>query len=84
MHLADWHAKEGCGEGECGACAVLMDGELVDSCLVPVAQASGARIFTIEGLSGDKKLLALQETFLESGGAQCRICPPAGWFCPPP
>ena len=69
-------AKEGCGEGECGACAILMDGELVDSCLVPVAQASGARIFTIEGLSGNKKLRALQETFLEYGGAQCGICTP--------
>src|SRR5579863_2906542 len=57
-------AKEGCGEGECGACAILMDGELVDSCLVPVAQASAAKIFTIEGLSGDKKLRALQDAFL--------------------
>src|SRR5579864_3405936 len=69
-------AKEGCGEGECGACAILMDGELVDSCLVPVAQASGARIFTIEGLLGDKKLRALQDAFLECGGAQCGICTP--------
>src|SRR5579863_7010956 len=67
-------AKEGCGEGECGACAVLMDGELVDSCLVPVAQASHASIFTIEGLSRDKRLRALQEAFLECGGAQCGIC----------
>jgi carbon-monoxide dehydrogenase small subunit len=69
-------AKEGCGEGECGACAILMDGELVDSCLVPVLQASGASILTIEGLAGDKKLRAIQETFLEYGGAQCGICTP--------
>jgi carbon-monoxide dehydrogenase small subunit len=69
-------AKEGCGEGECGACAILMDGELVDSCLVPVLQATGASIFTIEGLAGDKNLRALQETFLEYGGAQCGICTP--------
>ena len=69
-------AKEGCGEGECGACAVLIDGELTDSCLVPVLQATGASIFTIEGLAGDKNLRALQETFLEYGGAQCGICTP--------
>jgi aerobic carbon-monoxide dehydrogenase small subunit len=74
--LALTGAKEGCGEGECGACAILMDGEIVDSCLIPVLQATGARIFTIEGLSGDKKLRALQETFLEYGGAQCGICTP--------
>ena len=69
-------AKEGCGEGECGACAILLDGELVDSCLIPVLQASGASILTIEGLAGDKKLRAIQETFLEYGGAQCGICTP--------
>ena len=69
-------AKEGCGEGECGACAILMDGELVDSCLVPVLQASGASILTIEGLAADKKLHAIQEAFLEYGGAQCGICTP--------
>jgi carbon-monoxide dehydrogenase small subunit len=69
-------SKEGCGEGECGACAILMDGELVDSCLIPVLQATGATIFTIEGLSGDKGLRTLQETFLEYGGAQCGICTP--------
>jgi aerobic carbon-monoxide dehydrogenase small subunit len=69
-------AKEGCGEGECGACAVLMDGELVDSCLIPVLQATGSSIFTIEGLTDDKRLRALQETFLEYGGAQCGICTP--------
>jgi carbon-monoxide dehydrogenase small subunit len=74
--LALTGAKEGCGEGECGACAILMDGEIVDSCLIPVLQATGARIFTVEGLSGDKKLRALQEAFLEHGGAQCGICTP--------
>jgi carbon-monoxide dehydrogenase small subunit len=69
-------AKEGCGEGECGACAVLMDGELVDSCLVPVLQAAGASIVTIEGLARDSRLRTLQESFLEYGGAQCGICTP--------
>lgn len=69
-------AKEGCGEGECGACAVLMDGELVNSCLIPLAQATGASIVTIEGLAGNSRLRALQDTFLEYGGAQCGICTP--------
>ena len=69
-------AKEGCGEGECGSCAVLIDGELVNSCLVPVAQAAGAAIVTIEGLAHDEKLHALQESFLHCNGAQCGICTP--------
>jgi aerobic carbon-monoxide dehydrogenase small subunit len=69
-------AKEGCGEGECGSCAVLMDGELVNSCLVPMAQAGGARITTIEGLRKDGRLHPLQESFLACGGAQCGICTP--------
>jgi carbon-monoxide dehydrogenase small subunit len=68
--------KEGCGEGECGACAVLMDGQLVDSCLVPVLQAAGSSIVTIEGLAADSRFRALRETFLEFGGAQCGICTP--------
>src|SRR5215469_9261911 len=68
--------KEGCGEGECGACAVLLDGALVNSCLVPVLQAEGARIMTIEGLSTGSRLHALQRTFLECGAAQCGICTP--------
>src|SRR5262245_11300686 len=63
--------KEGCGEGECGACTVLIDGLPVNSCLVPFAQVNGARVTTIEGL-GDKH--PLQTTFIEHGGAQCGIC----------
>src|SRR5713226_10094328 len=69
-------AKEGCGEGECGSCSVLVDGMLVNSCLIPVAQASGANIVTIEGMSAHALLLPLQEAFLECGGAQCGICTP--------
>ena len=68
--------KEGCGEGECGSCSVLMDGSLVNSCLIPVLQASGANIVTIEGLASDGHLAVLQQTFLEYGGAQCGICTP--------
>jgi aerobic carbon-monoxide dehydrogenase small subunit len=68
--------KEGCGEGECGSCSVLMNGELVNSCLIPVLQANGAAITTIEGLASDGRLTALQEAFLECGGAQCGICTP--------
>jgi aerobic carbon-monoxide dehydrogenase small subunit len=69
-------AKEGCGEGECGSCSILMDGALVNSCLVPVLQAQGAKIVTIEGLSHGPQLHALQQAFLECGGAQCGICTP--------
>ena len=68
--------KEGCGEGECGACSVLIDGELTNSCLVPVLQAEGAEITTIEGIAIDKKLHPIQQCFLENGGAQCGICTP--------
>jgi carbon-monoxide dehydrogenase small subunit len=69
-------AKEGCGEGECGSCSVLLDGMLVNSCLVPVAQASGSSIDTIEGISAHALMHPLQEAFLECGGAQCGICTP--------
>src|SRR5881409_748781 len=68
--------KEGCGEGECGACSVLVDGRTVCSCLVPVVQVEGAKIVTVEGLSRGRKLSALQQAFLELGGAQCGICTP--------
>jgi aerobic carbon-monoxide dehydrogenase small subunit len=68
--------KEGCGEGECGSCSVLIDGMLVNSCLIPVLQANGANIVTIEGLASDGRLRVLQQTFLECGGAQCGICTP--------
>ena len=65
--------KEGCGEGECGACTVLIDGLPVNSCLVPVAHVAGARVITIEGLNGRHPL---QRAFVEHGGAQCGICTP--------
>src|SRR6202521_3102485 len=68
--------KEGCGEGECGSCSVLADGVLVNSCLIPVLQVSGAQITTIEGLANDRRLHALQQAFLDCGGAQCGICTP--------
>jgi carbon-monoxide dehydrogenase small subunit len=68
--------KEGCGEGECGSCSVLIDGMLVNSCLVPVLQADGAKIVTIEGLASEGRLEVLQQSFLDCGGAQCGICTP--------
>jgi carbon-monoxide dehydrogenase small subunit len=69
--------KEGCGEGECGACSVLVDGELVNSCLVPVCQVDRTFVDTVEGLDdGQGNLSALQQAFLETGGAQCGICTP--------
>lgn len=69
-------SKEGCGEGECGSCSVRMNGELVNSCLVPVLQAKGACIQTVEGLACDGELHPLQQAFLHCGGAQCGICTP--------
>jgi carbon-monoxide dehydrogenase small subunit len=68
--------KEGCGEGECGSCSVSMNGELVNSCLVPVLQAEGATIETVEGLAPKGTLHPLQQAFLQCGGAQCGICTP--------
>ena len=81
--LLDWlrdegytGSKEGCAEGECGACAVILNGDLVNSCLVPILQAEGAEITTIEGIAIDAKLHPIQQCFLENGGAQCGICTP--------
>jgi carbon-monoxide dehydrogenase small subunit len=69
--------KEGCGEGECGACSVLMNGEVVNSCLVPAIQAQGAELRTIEGLAGDGEALSpLQAAFVACNGAQCGFCTP--------
>ncbi len=75
--------KEGCGEGECGACAIELDGALVNSCLVPALQADGGKIRTIEGVAGSDllqndavRLHAVQQAFLTHGGAQCGICTP--------
>lgn len=69
-------AKEGCGEGECGSCSVRMNDELVNSCLVPVLQAAGSEIQTVEGLASNENLYPLQQAFLQCGGAQCGICTP--------
>jgi carbon-monoxide dehydrogenase small subunit len=68
--------KEGCGEGECGACTVLVDGLVVDACLVPLCQVQGASVQTVESLADDGALNVLQAAFLETGGAQCGICTP--------
>ena len=68
--------KEGCGEGECGACSVIVNGAVVDSCLVPLCQLDGADVRTVEGLAPADGLSTLQAAFLETGGAQCGICIP--------
>jgi carbon-monoxide dehydrogenase small subunit len=74
LHLTG--TKEGCGEGECGSCSVLMNGTLVNSCLVPAIQADGATLCTVEGLATEGRLHPIQQCFLEAGGAQCGICTP--------
>ncbi|HEX7195786.1 MAG TPA: (2Fe-2S)-binding protein [Candidatus Limnocylindria bacterium] len=74
--LALTGTKEGCGEGECGACSVLVDEMVVDACLVPVSQAQGTSVRTVEGLADGGRLDTLQQAFLETGGAQCGICTP--------
>jgi carbon-monoxide dehydrogenase small subunit len=74
LHLTG--TKEGCGEGECGSCSVRLNGDLVNSCLVPALQAQGAQIQTVEGLACDGELHPLQQAFLHCGGAQCGICTP--------
>ncbi|CAN5275193.1 hypothetical protein BH09SUM1_BH09SUM1_05580 [soil metagenome] len=68
--------KYGCGEGECGACTVLLDGDSVMSCMVPSCQAAGREIKTIEGMAEGAVLHPIQQAFLDCGGAQCGICTP--------
>jgi aerobic carbon-monoxide dehydrogenase small subunit len=68
--------KEGCGEGECGACSVILDGQLVNSCLVPAVQAQGAEVQTIEGVARNGRLGPVQRAFLACNGAQCGFCTP--------
>ena len=74
LHLTG--TKEGCGEGECGACSVIVDGQVINSCLVPVCQMQQVKITTVEGIAIDGRLDSLQQAFLLFGGAQCGICTP--------
>jgi carbon-monoxide dehydrogenase small subunit len=73
--------KEGCGEGECGACSILLDGEVVNSCLVAVGQCDGRRVRTVEGLAEGGQLAAVQRALVQCGGAQCGICTPGIAVC---
>lgn len=68
--------KEGCGEGECGACTVIVDNKILNSCLVPVAQIEGGNVTTIEGVANENFLNEVQQAFVAHGGAQCGICTP--------
>ena len=74
--LAVTGTKEGCGEGECGACSVMVNQTLVNSCLIPIAQCEGVDVLTVEGLGTAENLHPIQQAFLECGGAQCGICTP--------
>jgi carbon-monoxide dehydrogenase small subunit len=74
LHLTG--TKEGCGEGECGACSILVDGEVVNSCLVAVGQVEGCQVTTVEGLADGGRLTALQQAFIDRGAAQCGVCTP--------
>lgn len=75
-HLGLTGTKEGCGEGECGSCTVLLDGEPVNACLVPIAQCEGREVVTIEGLVNASKLSSLAQAFVERGAVQCGMCTP--------
>jgi carbon-monoxide dehydrogenase small subunit len=74
LHLTG--TKEGCGEGECGACSVVVDGQIVNSCLIPIAQVASSSIKTIEAVASGEQLHTVQQAFIECGGAQCGICTP--------